>query len=136
MSTAWDVYCLDCKSDADFYDADRQHALMQALAKLGPQIKKICEAMAPLEALDKPPSSIYCNPRVVLNADSPSRLWPLDTSWWIQHGDHRLVARDEYGRCDDECGEWYQCSECKTSKCCRRMKGHANGHGEMREEKR
>jgi len=131
MSCDWDVYCLDCKKEYGFYDANHQDKLMRELARLGPHIKKICELMPALVALGDPPHNLYCNPQIVLDDGSRFRL---TFGWWALHGDHRLVARDEYGRCDDECGEHFSCDSCGSSKCCRRAKGHDGDHKDKRDE--
>lgn len=130
MSCDWDVHCLDCESDHGFYDANHQDKLMRELAKLGPTIKKMCELMSVLDDLGRPPLNLYCEPRIQL--DDGGRL-RLAARWWVEHGDHRLVARDEYGRCDDECGEFYNCDSCGTSKCCRRTKNHDGDHADKRD---
>lgn len=134
MSCDWDVYCLDCKSEHGFYDCNHQDKLMRELAKLGPRIKKICELMVGpggLDDLGRPPLNLYCEPRIQL--DDGGRL-RLAAKWWVEHGDHRLVARDEYGRCDDECGELFHCNSCGSSKCCQRMKGHDGDHKDKRDD--
>ena len=134
MSCDWDVYCLDCKKEHGFDDANHDDKLMRELSKIGPQLKKLCELMAPLVALRKPPLNLYVNPSIVLNSNSDSHAHPLIASWWIEHGDHRLIARDEYGRCDDECDFYFRCGECGSSKCCKRAKGHTGEHKDKRDD--
>jgi hypothetical protein len=132
MSTDWDIYCLDCESEHGFDDANHQDKLMRELARLGPTIKTMCELMAPLDDLGRPPLNFYSEPRIQL--DDGGRL-RFNTKWWVQHGDHKLVARDEYGHCDDECGEHYKCNSCGSWKTCRRTKNHDGDHAEKRDDK-
>jgi hypothetical protein len=134
VSCDWDVYCLDCESEHGFSNCNHEDKLMRELAKLGPRLKKLCELMPILDSLSDPPCSAYVCPRITLDADViHPRRW-LHAAWWIEHGGHRLVARDEYGRCDDECGEHFSCGECGSSKCCRRMKGHDGEHKDKRDD--
>ncbi len=123
MSCDWDVRCLDCNTDHGFSDANHQSDLMLVVAKMGPTLA----AMAPtIHALREASVS---GVELLLGYDR----WRVDFDWFAIHGHHRLTAVDEYGRCHDECGDYFSCGECKHQRKCRRAKGHAGGHADKRD---
>ena len=132
MSCDWDVYCKDCDSSHGFDDANHEDKLMHELAKLGPQLKRLCIEMIPIVALTKDRNlGLFVTPAIVLNPGTSHEL-SLYEVWWAKHGDHKLVARDEYGRCDDECAESFFCKECNRSMWCVLSKNHDGPHDSHR----
>ena len=126
MSCDWDVYCLDCESSHGFQDTNHEDKLMRELCKIGPSLARLREIWKPIEKLRN-----YAEPLITLNSNRYG--YALSLEWWETHGNHRLVARDEYGRNDDECAEQFTCPKCKHSKWCRRSKGHKGQHNEERD---
>ena len=124
MSTDYDVRCLDCGVDHGFYDANHERDLMMHVAKCGPELA----AMAPLIA--KLRAGVICGD---VNLKLGYDRWPVDFAWFEKHGSHRLIAVDEYGRCVDECGDYFACDACAHRKLCRRPKGHVGEHSEKRD---
>ena len=120
MSCDWNVHCLDCDDTHEFNDANHRVELMRALAKLGPEIAL---AAAVVEKI-----------RAVSNDDFEFRFafGCLDTAWWREHGAHRLIARDEYGHNDGECGQYFACRHCKATHFCRLPCGHEGDHDQNR----
>jgi len=92
-----DVYCKDCDSSAgfeSFESANRENKLMRELVKLGPQLKRLCVEMIPIVALVG--DSRFCRlgilPTIVLSPGKSSQM-SLHETWWVRHGDHKLVVR-------------------------------------------
>lgn len=127
MSCDYDVYCIDCDDAHGFRDANHEDRLMAGLCKLGPQIAAVAPLMRAIDAIE---GAIYIDAHLHLQHDR----YPIDFAWFEVHGNHRLLVRDEYGRCTDECAEYYQCETCAHRKCCRRTKGHDGGHSDKRDE--
>jgi len=101
MSCDWDVWCLDCEDAHGFSDANHERALMVALATVGPQLAALAPTMRVLSGLPG-----YADPGLHLRHDR----FRVDFEWFEKHGAHRLIARDEYGHNDDECGIYFVCS--------------------------
>lgn len=135
MSCDYDVHCLDCRSNAGFDDSNHADKEMRALARMGPGLKFIAQGILAFEKSLKENSQEYTwlEPNFRLR---DSWGWKFDAKWWAEHGDHRLVAIDEYGRCDDECAERFDCKECGHAKWCRRTKGHEGDHKDKKDEVR
>lgn len=125
MSCDWDVWCLDCDEGHGFSDANHQRNLMAALAKLGPQLAKFAPTMRAIRAIE----GAYVDANLYVTHD---RL-PIDFDWFDRHVTHRLIARDEYGKNDDECGEYFACCACQHRRQCRRTKGHDGDHAPERD---
>lgn len=123
MSTDWDVWCLDCEKAHGFYDANHMSDLMIGLAKLGPALGAFAKTMREIGSIQG------SDPSLPLQFD---RL-RVNFEWFEVHGSHRLIARDEYGRCFDECGEHYSYCECKHQRRCRRPMKHEGLHAEERD---
>jgi hypothetical protein len=122
MSCDWDVMCLDCNSHHGFSDANHQSDLMADLAKLGSELAKLGPILNHLSKVTN---------QVLVQIGYSS--YTLDYKWFEKHGNHRLVAVDEYGGCLDECGEWFRCNHCETQQRCKRSPYHDGPHREKRD---
>lgn len=125
MSTNWDVWCLDCENGHGFFEAYHQDALMIGLAKMGPALGAFAKTMRAIKAIP----DAYVDPYLALAYEQLK----INLDWFEVHATHRLVARDEYGRCVDECGKTFTNCSCKTPHRCRRSEGHDGGCSEERE---
>lgn len=114
MSTDWDLYCCDCDEELGAPSSwpDRYVVLSSAadlLAELAPHANR-ADLIVELS-------------RQQVNLD-----------WFVKHRGHRLVPRNEYGQCFDECGKDFRCGSCGHSKRCRRKKDHEGEHSEKRDD--
>jgi hypothetical protein len=91
LSTDWDVYCLDCD---DSLGLDGTKSFVLALIRDAPALAELGESLKKLPDLDI------------------DRQIPL--SWFALHGKHRLIAKDEYGHLDDECGVRFKRATMRT----------------------
>ena len=131
MSCDWDVRCIDCGSDAGFDDANHALDEMRAFAKAGPELARLAKAWLDLEeAMKKTAAWSGFDGFITLRDTSYGRR--LAPKWWAEHGSHRLVAVNEYGQCDDECGAWFKCGTCEHSMTCRLPTNHQGDHSEKR----
>ena len=116
MSTDWTVYCRECDSVLDITDANHEVELMRELVKSGPTLRRIATLARSLPK------------RVELTLDADSGYgWPTALEWFGDHGGHDLVARDEYGREDGQCGERVTCV-CGSRVACVLERGHEGEH--------
>ena len=120
MSTDWDVYCLDCEEEAGFYDANHEIDLMREIVKHGPALAKACRILLELQP------NLRSSYRLQVGYSEPR--YKVDFKWWVEHGEHRLVARNEYGCCDGDCDEHYRCLGCESWLRCVLPKGHEGPH--------
>ena len=128
MSTHWDVYCIDCDDSHGFDDMNHRDNLMQSVARNGPAFKKAAEILLPAFAdLDT-----YARPNVQVEDSGYGKSLSLE--WFAKHGDHHLVARNEYGQCLDECGAYFDCKMCDHPHQlrCRRPVKHEGDHAPYR----
>jgi hypothetical protein len=132
MSCDYDVRCLDCGSNAGFDDTNHAIKEMRALAKMGAGLAVLARGILAFEKALADDPALYLEPQFKLR--DLSHGWRLTPKWWAEHGDHHLVAVDEYGRCDDECAERFDCKECGYSKWCRRTSGHDGQHRDKRDD--
>ena len=116
MSTDWDVYCLDCD---DSLGLDGTKKAVSILIDDGPALSQLFESFGRLSSLDIE-VSVYGRPIVL--------------SWFGKHGKHRLIAKDEYGHLDDECGARFKCGHCFVDSYCKRARGHDGDHANRRDE--
>jgi hypothetical protein len=115
MSTDYDVYCLDCKAEHGFYDANHKDELMRDII----QYAELFANFAPIEASPLG-IEIFVDNTARTNG-SPLRV---DLSFFAQHRGHHLVVRSEYGDIDDQCGKRFKCGDCDSHLKCARTKGH------------
>jgi hypothetical protein len=115
LSTDWDVYCLDCD---DSLGLDGTKSFVLALIRDAPALAELGESLKKLPDLDIE-ISVY------------GRQIPL--SWFVLHGKHRLIAKDEYGHLDDECGARFKCGRCDVDSYCKRARGHDGDHANRRD---
>lgn len=127
MSCAWDLWCLDCEDGHGFDDSNHQDRLMVELAKLGPELAKFAPTFQKIREMP----DAYTEPQFFLQFE---RL-RVNFEWFAEHGNHRLIARDEYGRNIDECTEQFACPVCKHAERCRRPRGHAGEHAKERDDR-
>ncbi len=113
MSTDWDIFCVDCKDQHRFNDANHQVGMMRALIKHA----NIIATLVPL-----------MNERDIYDIDLRTSYGRVDPDWFLKHLNHKLVPISEYGTIDSECGEYFQCNDCKTSRACQLEKGHGGVH--------
>lgn len=130
MSCDWDVRCLDCEDNAGFDDSNHDVEAMRTLAKRGFELATLGRAWLALEKSLEGERG-YFEPRMKLR--DASYGWSINAIWWVQHGHHRLVAVDEYGQCDDECSERFECKTCHHTEWCKRVKGHDGEHDKVRD---
>lgn len=121
MSTDWDLYCLDCKSDHGFYDANHEEKAVQRLVDLMPRFA----AMPGLAALMKDAGFVP-----VGNGDGDGLYnHRLSLRWVEEHCSHRVVARNEYGDFLEQCPETTAtCECCGQYFACRLLPGHEGPH--------
>jgi hypothetical protein len=117
MSTDWDVYCLDCDESLGL-NGTKSSVLV--LIGDGPSLSELFESFKNLPNLDIE-ISVYGR--------------QVSRSWFAQHGKHRLIAKDEYGHLDDECGARFQCGHCDAQSTCKRVRGHGGDHASRRDPK-
>ena len=125
MSCDWDIRCLDCNVNHGFGDANHEDDLMMALVKIAPEIAALHPTMKKLDAT-------YERVRSATSLTINGR-YSIYTEWFAAHAGHRLIAVDEYGRCYDECGEYYSYCECGHRRTCRRKTGHEGRHHDERD---
>lgn len=116
MSCDWDVYCIDCDKEMGLQDWN--HA--------SDEVARVIAARDSLAAVYR---ALGDDVRVSLEYDHRF----VFTKFLADHEGHRLIPRDEYGECLDECGARFKCNACGHSKMCRRREKHAGEHSEKRE---
>lgn len=118
MSERWEVYCLDCKDSHDLPYSNHQPEVARHVIKYA----KALSALAPIQdTLGRTGLSVGIEGN------------PVCLEWLTKHADHRLVPRNEYGVCNDECGEYFDCRTCEHRQACHRKRGHEGPHSNKRE---
>jgi hypothetical protein len=117
MSCDWNVYCVTCKSEHGFSDANHQEALMWKLCRNAKAIGGLAELVRD-ESYDVAISTPYGT---------------IEPSWFAAHADHELVPIDEYGKLATECGSYSfeECDDCARRngrRHCARPAGHEGAH--------
>lgn len=116
MSTDWDVHCLDCDVQCGIENGR-------------------CVEMV---ALARPESAVAIGALARLRGEVDVELkcdWKwVDVAWFETHATHRLIARNEYGECFDECAAYFRCDACGHQKKCHRPENHTGDHGERRDD--
>jgi hypothetical protein len=115
MSTDWDVHCLDC-DDSLGLDGTKNSVLV--LIGDAPSLVELYETISSLPDLDIE-TRVYGR--------------QIALSWFGKHGKHRLIAKDEYGHLDDECGARFKCGHCDVDSYCKRARGHGGEHANRRD---
>lgn len=115
MSCRWDAYCLDCQESAGLENG-WNHASDDVLA--------LCKHAHFLAQI---------RPRLGGNFELMRWSSEVPLDWFAKHAQHRLVPRDEYGRCLDECGASFACAGCGHRERCHRKTGHDGDHGKERD---
>lgn len=96
MSTDWNIYCVDCGETLKFNDANHIDKEMRVLCKHAAAIA----ALAPMfQEMKEVAWNGMC---LSLPYGSYGSVEP---DWFARHLGHRLRPINEYGYCDDECGE-------------------------------
>jgi hypothetical protein len=98
MGTSYDLYCLDCKSEADVsaaWDPIHDYSLTPALL-----VARSFRAMQPI-VFDSGWQLLYEGVRI-------------DINWLVEHGAHRLRIRSEYGEIQGTCAKSILCSHCSS----------------------
>jgi hypothetical protein len=118
VSTDWNIWCLDCKSEHRFCDANWREQDMFTFIRHA----KAIGALAPLAS----------------EADLFELRWTygnLDPHWFAKHADHQLVPRNEYGNFLEQCDAEFVCCprSCVGRQHCRRLPGHEGDHSSERE---
>lgn len=113
MSTDWTLYCRSC-ADAGPWDQGREDSLLELWRHRGVIVE-----------LSKAMDSVYR----VGPMDFSITFWgsssPTETlAWIVQHADHFVVPRDEYGRFSDQCPKQTECPCCDTRFSCDAGVGH------------
>lgn len=119
MSTHWHVYCLDCKTEHEFLDANHEAAVMALLCKHAAAIA----ALAPL-------FEEYSG----IGADLELRVFygRVDPIWFAKHAGHRLVPRNEYGGFLETCDAMFACKCCGSNLYCKLPPSHEGEHAKAR----
>lgn len=119
MSTDWDVYCLDCKKEHGFSDANHREGEMADLCASGPKIKQIVLLLQQVPVIKQ---SLV--PENLLDYQS------LNFDFWIEHGDHRLWPISEYGNLSERCNQQICCLSCGCNyhRRCTLLPGHEGSH--------
>ncbi len=118
MSNYWDLWCLDCDERHGFDNMNRQNKNLAALAKHAAALAALLP-LSEMQEVDLLVQSTYSGGHVNLR-------------WFAKHAGHRLAAKDECGREEDSCYEWFKCPACGTQKSCALLKGHPGEHAEKR----
>lgn len=84
LSRKWDVWCVDCGVASGLEDANHEERLITQIANLGMSLKHFAASMKKTEMVD-----LTIEGRTI-----PMRFFEL-------HGEHRLMARDEFGEWSD-----------------------------------
>jgi hypothetical protein len=103
-------------------DANNTVGLMRFLASNGPALQAIAKAADAISAAGS---------GLVFAIELSSWLgtsWSGVLDWFGEHGDHNIVARDEYGREDGQCAENTRCGACGVRHVCKLSQGHAGEH--------
>jgi hypothetical protein len=116
VSNYWDLYCRTC---GEIHDLDWNHGgeRIQSMIPLLPELVKI----GPI--LDRLEEYFY-------DLRYPSGLLHFAK----QHNGHDLIARDEYGKLFDACGEYYRCPCCDHPSHCKLPLKHEGDHGQLPKE--
>lgn len=115
MSCDYDVYCVDCDSHHEFYDANHEDKLMLEVIKH----RDAFAALAPVfEAFAK--SKLYSELRFSLQGDR----YAVSPQWFAKHAGHTLEVIDEYGRLLKNCYKFVQCKECPAQHNCLLLRDH------------
>ena len=119
MSCDWDVWCLDCEEGLGLSDWNHKSDAML----------DIIRARDALAALADVRPDAYASGFEYWG--SYKDLVPV--GFFAKHRGHRLIPRDEYGQCLDECGETIVCSHCKLGNSrCRLPEKHEGPHAAER----
>lgn len=117
MSADWDVYCLDCEEGAGIENASCMAVEMMALCRKAAALAELMDLAEDIDGFEL---------KIAPYASVP-------VSWFLVHAKHRLVPRDEYGRCLDDCGESIRCDCCGSlGRRCRLPMGHEGPHSANR----
>jgi hypothetical protein len=106
MSQYWDVYCLTCQKKHGFQYANHRSTEMQELCINAPQIRDWAVHTKALNAL----GCVDVCATYIGAGDGGSGH--LDLDFFIEHGDHELAPRNEYGGFMEECGQRFTCGGC------------------------
>jgi hypothetical protein len=121
MSCDWDLFCLDCNEAHGFDDLNHWDDTLALVAKHGPALADACAALLSLREACRVEETGAWRIELELNLRTYARV---NLEWFVKHGRHRILPKDEYGRLLDECGKYYTCPACKTQKKCRRTTNH------------
>ncbi len=91
-----------------------------------------CEDSAPISDANHADRAML---DIIANRDAIAALAPvgaevkilgywISPEWFAKHAGHRLIPRDEYGRCLDECGKDMRCGACPATYRCRLPEKH------------
>lgn len=127
MSCSWDVWCLDCEDGAGL-DENHSPDLMLAIIRHVHAFAALAEAFDDLQA----DSHAVAYPTLRVRGDHAY----VHPQWFAKHHTHRLVPRDEYGHCLDECEVRFRCCGCDRDDHCRLPKGHEGPHNRIRPDAR
>lgn len=121
MSNHWDLHCRTCGEthDLDWNNAGEQ---VQSLISLLPDLAKTDSVMMRLDE--------EYGWRFDLNF--PFQL----ARFAVHHNGHDLIARDEYGKFFDACGQRYSCPCCDHPSNCKLPHGHDGEHGQLPKEEK
>jgi hypothetical protein len=119
MSCDWNVYCRTCdETVTGFSGANHREDFMHRLIRHAEAIAGLVPFLDDAQSWEE----------VELNAP-----WGLiRPQAFKRHLGHELVPQDEYGRCSDDCGEYFHCSSCRNTRTCHLPKGHDGEHAEER----
>ncbi len=121
MSNYWDLWCLDCDERHGFDNLNRENKKLAALSRHA-------QAIATLLPL-------HNEPDVDLEVHARYSDARIDIPWFAKHAGHRLAPKDEYGRQQDECGEYFSDCACgHRGKTCARPYKHDGSHSTDRDD--
>lgn len=121
MSTAWDLYCIDCQAHAGFRITGGSAILGELWSKRQAFIAAR-EACTHLEC-----TAVDWELKVLGDHESASFHFP---EWAKTHDKHRVVTRSEYGEILGQCWERVVCAACGHSHNCKLPRGHEGPHAE------
>lgn len=116
MSNYWELYCIDCKKCLDLEWNHGGELLTKFINQNGPKL------VAQLNAIDL---GMY---HLETRFDCGPTQNVCLIHWCLEHCDHEIVARDEYGSLFSECAKVFSCQHCKGNLTCKLEKNHQGDH--------
>ena len=110
---------MDCDKEHGFDNANHRDGEMADLCANGPKIKQLIILMRSIPSL-----------QYRLTPENFQDYQSLDLDFWVEHGEHKLVPRSEYGDLLGRCSQRICCSKCGCGwhQRCALLPGHEGDH--------